>query len=89
MEKRKKIDFLYCGFMSVTEFSLTELKYFVVPSRINSGVIEMCFANRGLCNTRQSKIPHIAHIAKALTQWFLASQLLLKSPTLLAQKLNH
>ena len=46
METREDIDFLYHGFMSLVEFSLTELKYCVVPSRINSDVIENVFCQQ-------------------------------------------
>ena len=46
LETREDIDFLYHGFMSLVEFSVTELKYCVVPSRINSDVIENVFCQQ-------------------------------------------
>ena len=46
METREDIDFLYYGFMSLVEYSVNELKHGVVPSRINSDIIENVFCQQ-------------------------------------------
>lgn len=46
METREDIDFLYLGFMSLVDYSVNKLKHGIVPSRINSDVIENVFCQQ-------------------------------------------
>lgn len=43
METREDLDFMFHGFMSLVEMCLKEIKTEVVPSRINSDIIENIF----------------------------------------------
>ena len=57
METREDIDFTYYGFMSLVKKTLFELKIEIVPSRINSDIIENIFCQQralyhgATCNT--------------------------------------
>lgn len=46
METREDIDFTYYGFMSLVKKTLFELKIEIVPSRINSDIIENIFCQQ-------------------------------------------
>ena len=65
METREDIAFLYYGFMSLVEYSVNELKHGVVPSRINSDIIENVFCQQRFSITAQQQIPRTMRIARA------------------------
>lgn len=46
METREDIDFTYHGFMSLVKVSILEFKIDIVPSRINSDIIENIFCQQ-------------------------------------------
>lgn len=46
METREDLDFMYYGFMSLVEMCINEIKTEVVPSRINSDIIENIFCQQ-------------------------------------------
>jgi len=46
METREDLDFIYYGFMSLVEMCINEIKTEVVPSRINSDIIENIFCQQ-------------------------------------------
>lgn len=46
METREDMDFLYHGFMSLVHVAINELKTEIVPSRINSDIIENIFCQQ-------------------------------------------
>lgn len=46
METREDLDYLFHGFMSLVDICIDKLQVDLIPSRVNSDIIENIFASR-------------------------------------------